>query len=149
MSNRILSYMGRLADDEIETILLSTKKGEIGYRIIKLQIMSGRPFAESAEHVVKLFKDEDVANAKLDGLVDFSDNRLLGVAIINNHSSGYQDPSIPVIIFDQTIFNQDIYITHVDLQASEECNYYLELEVIKLDESHAMVATLKDIRNNS
>lgn len=146
--NKILSYRGKLADGELETIRLSTKKGEVGFRIIKLQIMAGRPFVEAAEHIVKLFKDEDVANSKLDGLVDFSDNRLLGAAIINNDSSGYANPSIPVIIFDQEIFNQDIYITHVDVQAAEECNYYLELEVIRLNEMEAMVATLKDIRNN-
>jgi hypothetical protein len=52
-------------------------------------------------------------------------------------------------MFDHEIFNQDIFVTHNDNEGSLAINYYLELEVIKLDESQAMVATLKDIRNNS
>ena len=45
-------------------------------------------------------------------------------------------------------FNQDIYVTNKDANGSKPVNYYLELEVIKLSEDQAMVATLKDIRNN-
>ena len=45
------------------------------------------------------------------------------------------------------IFNQDIYITHVDSDASAPINYYIELEQIKLDLNENTVATLKDIRN--
>jgi len=144
MSNRILSYRGLLADGAQETILLSTKKGEIGYRITKFQAISNDPGITDREHILKLFKD---AQSTVTGTVDFSDNRLLGTVFVTNRSdtllSGMN------IIFDQEIFNQDIYITHFEARSSGSCNYYLELEVIKLDESQAMVATLKDIRNNS
>jgi len=37
MSNRILSYRGLLAEAGQDTILLTTKKGEVGYKIIKFQ----------------------------------------------------------------------------------------------------------------
>jgi len=50
------------------------------------------------------------------------------------------------MIFDQEIFNQDIYIGTKDTQGNA-MNYYIELEQVKLDLSQSTVATLKDIRN--
>ena len=44
-------------------------------------------------------------------------------------------------------FNQDIYVTHEDTVGSQPCNYYIELEVVKLALDENTVATLKDIRN--
>jgi len=52
----------------------------------------------------------------------------------------------PIIIFDNVTFNQDIFITAIDIGAAAECNYYLELEQFTLDLSEATVATLKDMR---
>jgi len=45
------------------------------------------------------------------------------------------------------VVNQDIYITHIDTNGAIPCNYYIELEQVKLDLSENTVATLKDIRN--
>jgi len=57
-------------------------------------------------------------------------------------------PIQQVIIFDQEIFNQDIYIGNQDVAGSNsKINYYIELEQMKLDLSENTVATLKDIRN--
>jgi len=146
MSNRILSYKGLIASDGQDTILLTTKKGEVGYRITKFQIMFSAPGSENAEHVVKIYKEPQ---STVDGLIDFSDNRLLGAAYIKERGADYYGHGNGPIIFDQEIVNQDIYVTHQAITAGGDCNYYLELEVIKLSEDQAMVATLKDIRNNS
>jgi hypothetical protein len=144
MSNRILSYKGQLADQEQETILLTTKKGEIGYRIIKLQAIAAEPGSQSQESVIKVYADEQTS---ILGTIDFSDNRLLGVVYYRDNNNDIY-PTSSDIIFDKEIFNQDIYISHFDVAAGQSCNYYLELEAIKLDESQALVASLKDIRNN-
>jgi hypothetical protein len=146
MSNRILSYKGMLASGQQDTILLSTNKGEKGYRIIKLEVISSLPATTTQESIVKIFKVDDKA---IDETIDFSDNTLLGAAFFEGHSNttttGHE-----VIVFDQEIFNQDIYIMGFDGSGGNQpINYYLELEVIKLSEDQAMVATLKDIRNNS
>jgi hypothetical protein len=149
MSNRILSYRGLLVSGGQDTILLSTKKGEIGYRITKMQLMPWIYGGGSSEQesVVKVYKD---FQSSISEIIDFSDNRLLGAGIVNNDDSGEDNATRDLIVFDYEIFNQDIYVTHVNQHADgAPCNYYLELEVIKLDESQAMVATLKDIRNNS
>jgi len=145
MSNRTLSYKELLAHDGQDTILLSTKKGEIGYRIKKLELFANTPGANSYEHVMKVFSKEQ---SGVDGDVDFSDSTLLGVAFLEGNNSNQYTDQLNVV-FDNITFNQDIYITHTDVGGSSPCNYYLELEMTKLDESQAMVATLKDIRNNS
>ncbi len=144
MSNRILSYRGLLADGGQDTILLSTKKGEVGYRITKLQVLSN-DLNTNLESTVKIYSKEP---STIDELVDFSDTTLLGTATFNQASQNYYNPGT-VIIFDSLIFNQDIFVTNKCSDAVGPINYYLELEIIKLDESQAMVATLKDIRNNS
>ena len=51
-----------------------------------------------------------------------------------------------VIVFDQEIFNQDIYISHKNVAGTDKGNYYLELEVIPLDDAGAEYTTLKDLR---
>ena len=52
------------------------------------------------------------------------------------------------IIFDNEIFNQDIYITCKDSDG-QPCNYYLELEQIQLDDVQATTAILKNFRNTN
>jgi len=149
MSNRILSYRGLLADGGQDTILLSTKKGEVGYRITKFQMMNPEAGASASEleSTIKIYKEEQ---SSVDAEIDFSDNRLLGAGQLGTHASFGTYGQSTIIVFDQEIFNQDIYVTHKNLHSDvAACNYYIEVEVIKLDESQAMVATLKDIRNNS
>ena len=144
----IKTFRGLLADDGQDRIRLSTIKGKVGYRIVKFQISTTQPFdASIEEHVVKIYNE---TQSTIDGVVNFTDSSLLGVAVVSNNTAGYQYPiSTQPVIFDREIFNQDIFITAKVSNSADPTNYYLELEVIKLDESQAMVATLKDIRNNS
>jgi len=145
MSNRILSYRGVLADGAQETILLSTKKGEVGYKITKFQLFPGAPGVTGQQSIVKIYKD---LQSTIDGDVNFSDNRLLAAGYFAQLISS-AETTAEIAVFDNEIFNQDIFITHYEDANTIAINYYLELEIIKLDESQAMVATLKDIRNNS
>lgn len=144
MSNRILSYKGLMTDGALETILLSTNKGEKGYLVRKFELMPQDP-DEDIESAAKIFTTEPDAATTT---IDFSDNRLLGAGIIRG-GTGVSQPLTLITIFDHIIFNQDIYITMKGASYAANVNYYLELEVIKLSEDQAMVATLKDIRNNS
>jgi len=145
MSNRILSYRNLIANGGQDTILLSTKKGEVGYRITKFQTIANTPGNTGVESIVKIYKTEQATPSTT---VDFSDNRLLAVSYYQDDANEAY-PSSQNIIFDQELFNQNIYVTLKQGTGSHSMNYYLELEVIKLDESQAMVATLSDIRSNS
>ena len=143
--SRIVSFRGLLADGAQERIPLQTNKGLIGYKIVKFQIITSLPGTGlDYESCLKIYK---VLQTAVDAVVDFSDNRLLGVAYMSGDSASVtavQD----TIIFDNEVFNQYIYITHVDSSAAQACNYYIELEQRDLALDEATVATLKDIRNN-
>jgi len=141
----IKTFRGLIVDGGQDTIVLHTNDGSTGYRIVKFQIMGVNPGAggSTQESVVQIWKVEQTT---VTGEIDFSNNVLLGVAVLmQNDSSAYQFSTD--VIFDKEIFNQDIYITHKDQDVSISCNYYLELEQVKLDLSENTVATLKDIRN--
>jgi len=144
MSNRILSYKGKLVNGGQDTILLSTRKGETGYRIRKFQAM-GTSEDENYEATIKLYS---TFQSPVNIAVDFSDTSLLG-AILYGDQNSPATAAVQTIVFDQVIFNQDIYVTFDDANSSADMNYYLELEMISLTEDQAMVATLSDIRTNS
>ena len=138
----IKTFRGLILDGAEDKIRLSTKQGKIGYRIVKLQVMQDEPGQESAEHTVKIYR---VSQTSIDNKVDFSDSQLLGVALWHKQS-GVTYPSDNSVIFDSVIFNQDIFVTHVDTDGSYPCNYYMELEVMNLSDNEAAVSTLMDIR---
>jgi len=140
----IKNFRGLLANDTEDRIRLSTIKGKVGYRIIKLEVIPALPYGATAEHVLKIYKEEQ-SSITVD--VNFTDSALLATAIINNDGAGYRYPSSPVIIFDSEVFNQDIYASHKCADGTTALNYYLELEVIPLDDAGAEYTTLKDMRS--
>ena len=133
-----------------DIVALHTIDGSTGYRIVKFQIM---PHAlgdnNDQEHVVMIWKTDhsaDLATTKT-SRADFSDNTLLATGYVVNDISTSLHYSLNVV-FDNEIFNQDIYITLRDIAGgAQPCNYYIELEQISLDLNENTVATLKDIRN--
>jgi hypothetical protein len=140
----IKSFRGLLGDLDKQTIRLATNNGSIGYRIKKFQLIGRTPGSMTIEAVVKIYKTPQTGTP--DGTVDFSDNTLLAAGYyIDNSNSVY--PGFETIVFDNEIFNQDLYVTAFDASTGEFINYYIELEQVKLDLSENTVATLKDIRN--
>ena len=141
----IKTFRGLIADNAIDKVVLHTNDGSTGYRIVKFQLFPSDAGTAKQESVVKIFSESQAAGSAT-STVDFSDNTLLASAYLALNDAAYYGMDI-VTIFDNMIFNQDIYITHVDVKAAIACNYYLELEQIKLDLGENTVATLKDIRN--
>jgi hypothetical protein len=99
------------------------------------------------ENIGKIWKTNQTSIPTSSAEVDFSDNTLLAVAIWTMGETTYSQDS--TVIFDREIFNQDIYVTHTNQASNEACNYYIELEQIKLSDNENTVATLKDIRNRA
>ncbi len=143
----IKTFRGKIADGAQDTIVLHTRDGSVGYKIVRFTLMStdyGVAGGDSHTSVIKVYKIKQTTS---DEFVDFSDNTLLAAATYERNTAiGGQ---VQAVFFDNEIVNQDIYLTHKDTQAGQECNYYLELEQIKLDLNENTVATLKDIRNLS
>jgi len=142
--SRIVSFRGLIASGGQDTIVLHTTDGSIGYKITKFQLMGEQPGTVAMEHVVKIYKTEQTA---VDANIDFSDNRLLAAAYMQDNIGEHYVSSVDVV-FDNEIFNQDIYVTCFDVKAEAvPMNYYIELEQMPLDLNANTVATLKDIRN--
>jgi len=141
--SRIVSFRGLIADNATETIVLHTNNGSTGYRIVKFELMLHKPGVLIQESVVEIHSTVPTSPT---GIVDFSNNTLLAAGVLQGHdSSAYQ--FVQQTIFDNIIFNQDIYVTHIDVDGTAPVNYYIELEQMPLDLNENTVATLKDIRN--
>lgn len=139
----IKSFRGKIVTGGIDTILLHTNDGSTGYRITKFKSLPTDNYGTQNHEL--LFKIYKVPQTTADDTVDFSDNTLLGVSYTAITTSASY---VEHIVFDNEIFNQDIYITMVDGSGNGyPGNYYIELEKINLDLNENTVATLKDIRN--
>jgi len=138
----VKTFRGLLADGGQDHIRLSTIKGKVGYRIVKLQVIGSEPGEDTYEHTVKIYKQKQTT---VDNTVNFTDSDLLGVAYWQEAPNNAY-PSAVDIIFDREVFNQDIYITGDATDGSNPINYYLELEVIPLDDKGAEYTTVKDLR---
>jgi len=142
--SRTISYRGLIGDGEQQQIALQTIDGLIGYKITKFELMPNNPGVGGPESVVKIYKTQQ---SSVDGVIDFSDNRLLGAAFQKTQEDSANTEAGIITIFDNEKFNQDIYVTAIDVRGALKVNYYIELEQMKLDLNEQTVATLKDIRN--
>ena len=143
----IKTFRGLIADGATDTVALHTNNGSTGYRVIKFQIIGTDPVDTSQESVVQIWTvNPNLPTATSE--IDFSDQKLLASAVWANNAAAANYGTNTIVIFDSMIFNQDIYITHKEKAAAQGCNYYIELEQVKLDLNQNTVATLKDIRNN-
>jgi len=136
----IKTFRGRIADDGQDRIRLSTIKGKMGYRIVKLELIAINGNI-NVEQVLKIYKISTTPSTD----INFTDSDLMAAGIlIANTGNAYNPPAI--VVFDQEIVNQDIYVTSKGHDTPAEINYYLELEVIPLDDAGAEYTTLKDMR---
>jgi hypothetical protein len=140
------SFRGLIADAGQDQISLHTRDGSVGYRIKKFQTISNQNSSGGAagEHFTFIWSIKQSSVSTNTPNIDFSNQTLLAV---NWSANNAERAFVQSIIFDNMVFNQDIYVTHMDLSGSESNNYYIELEQVKLDLNENTVATLKDIRN--
>ena len=105
----IKSFRGRLDHGTSTQLRLSTNKGLIGYKIKKFECITQEPGGHNVEHVTKLFtvKIDEVTTPT--AVVNFDNPLLLGVNYYRDGTSTERNTD-ETIIFDHTVFNQDIYI---------------------------------------
>ena len=141
----IKTFRGMMADGAIDTISLHTNSGSTGYQIKKLEVITESPADTAPEAILKIYS---VAQTAVTAKIDFSDQSLIAAAFYNQDATAANIVS-KVIVFDNMIINQDIYLTYIDdnTGSATSLNYYLELEQVNLNLNENTVATLKDIRN--
>ena len=149
--SRIISFRGKidgLDAGSSDTITLHTNTGSTGYQIKKLQIIQASPGTTDCEGLVVVWKIPPTVAQIAATTIDLSDNTILAVAFYSGQASAQTYSEDMTIVFDNEIFNQDIYLTYKDVRTSnDDMNYYIELEQMPLDLNENTVATLKDIRN--
>ena len=142
----IKSFRGLLGSGTQEKLNLKHLDGRTGYRIVKFEMFTNTPgIGNNAEHVIKIYK---ITQAAIDGVVDFSEQTLLAAGFLPVKTAEFTQEAI--VTFDGEIFNQDIYVTHADIGGNSiPCNYYIELEQMRLDSDEATMVTMKNMRNTA
>ena len=143
MSKKI-SYKGTLSIGTQDKITLKTNRGKVGYKITKFQLMPTKPGTTTHEYVGQIFSKDQTGSITQE--VKFTNNELLAV-IYYADSSSAADNQADTIIFDNAKFNQNIFINITDASGNTDpCNYYIELETMKLTDIEATMLTLKSIK---
>jgi len=139
----IKTFRGSLLNNIEDTIVLHTNTGELGYRIVKFELMPGVVTSD----IISIIKINKVSTATT-STIDFNDQILLAAGVIRVGNL-ISETHTSITVFDREVFNQDIFVNCKNLDADVAVNYYIELEQFKLDLGENTVATLKDIRNQS
>jgi hypothetical protein len=143
----IKTFKGKLDMGSQEQIRLSTNDGLTGYRINKFQLISSTPGTTgSVEYVGQIFLTDQTNN--ITNVVDFNDADFLAVAFYQDRANASSNTE--TIILDKETFNQDIFINITDAEGGTiPCNYYIELEQMKLDLNASTYITIKNIRSRT
>ena len=130
--HKVHSFRGLLGDGGEDKINLERQNANVAYRIVKFELFAASPGGASQESIVKIQREQ---GSTIDGTVDFTDVNLLGVGFLLNHLTATDNPAYMNVIFDNTLFSRDIYITHIDIKDVHSCNYYIELEEVPVSAS--------------
>lgn len=141
--SKTLSFRGKIDEGLEERIKLSTIKGKRGYRITKFQTITSSPGAYDYENTMKIYSKSQGSGSTG---VDFTESDLLAVHYSEDDATAAY-PISNVVIFDNQVFNQDIYVTSANVSGTQPMNYYIELETITLSDIQATQLTLKNLRN--
>ena len=145
MSDKI-SFRSSITKGTQQKINCKTNNGKTGYKITKFQILPSDIESGANEAAMKIYKKSQGVSPTVTTVIDFSDGTLLAAAMFLRDQATVATTS-DVVIFDNEIFNQNIFITYADGQGSAtSANYYLELERIKLTDAQATESTLKNLR---
>jgi len=120
------SFRGLLADGAQDRIRIEGATGDIAWRITKLQAITTSPGNTTAEAVIKVYREEQ---STVDGLINFVDAELLGIVFWSGRTSAVPGDTI---IFDNSLFTRNIYVTAKDVDSGRDTNYYMELEEVKI-----------------
>lgn len=133
----IKSFKGQLGDLEQDQIRLRGGDPMVGWKIRKFQIMGRLPAGENQESVVKIYQTEQ--DPPFQTSVNFREDALLAVAYLEAAADAKTESQPQIVVFDNIVFNQDIWISHADSESGGDINYYIELEEVKMTGAEAAV----------
>lgn len=148
----IKTFKGLIQDKSQVQLNLSTNRGLIGYKMLKLilfpQFVGSSTAGSEYESLLNVYTVKQTDTAGIS--TNYDNPTLIASATYFSEVSGspaYVIGSNTDLVVDNKIFNQDIFLVHENFHNDNAAiNYYVELEQIKLDLNEATVATLKDMR---
>jgi len=136
----IKTFRGKLEDGGQDQIYLHGGATGDGFKIAKFLVFpAGATSAFSYESFVSVFKNDDGTAVPGDGTPNFEDQRLVACAYYTQSSSGATNPEDINVVFDNEVFNQDIFIQHSNSESSAAINYYIELEQVMMPKGEQAV----------
>jgi len=130
-TGKVHSFRGLLAEGEQQRIRIQGPLGAIAWRITKFEVMGNKPgISSSVESIVSIWREEQTSVATSAFEVNFDNEDLLATAIWAMGETTYNIDT--AVVFDNALFSRNIWVTHTDNAAAEACNYYIELEEVKI-----------------
>ena len=144
-TGKIHSFRGLMVDGDQRKIRIQGPVGAIAWRITKFEIMVTTPGAADVESCVKVFREEQTA---VTNSFDFGDGELLaaGYTMDSGSAANFRLPS--TVIFDNALFVRNIYVTNFAASGSASCNYYVELEEVKVSATGMAQLSVAAARRN-
>jgi len=129
-TGKVHSFRGVLADDKQEKIRIQGSVGAVAWRIIKLELLPVAPGVNDYESIIKVYREEQ---GSVTGTIDFTEDELLAAAYLEGNKANNVSDFLNVI-FDNALFSRNIYVTHAEVSDDPgvSCNYYIELEEVKV-----------------
>jgi hypothetical protein len=143
--SKTITFRGQLDSGGMDEINLKTNTGKKGYKITKFETMPDTPGTNQTESIVKIYNK---TQSSVDALIDFTESDLMAArfqAIANGSNEAYA--TAVETIFDNTVVNQNIFVTAIELAGGRPTNYYIELESMTLSDVQSTQLTLKSLRN--
>ena len=141
------SFRGLLGDGGQDEINLERQNVNLAYRIVKFELIPYRAGDLKQESSVKVYREEQTT---IDELVDFTNTDLLAAAYLENNDSAAYIGVPFIVIFDNTLFSRNIYVTHDDAGGdARSCNYYIEIEEVPVSPATLMQLKLAVARKLS
>jgi len=145
--HKVHSFRGLLGSGGEDEINLERQNVNMAYRITKFQGIGTEPGETVMEHTLKIYREEQTS---INNTVDFSDVDLLAVAYITDNAGRQLDVG-SAVIFDNTLFSRNIFVTQVDTvgDPATSCNYYIEIEEVPVGAATLMQLKLQVARKLS
>jgi len=133
-TGKVHSFRGLLADGGQRKIRIQGPVGAIAWRITKLEGFPNLPGTQDCESVLQIFREEQSAVSITIATVDFDNAETLAASFYVDAASGSAGPVLTTIM-DNALFVRNIWITHTDTSGSQNMNYYIELEEVKVSKA--------------
>jgi len=130
-TGKMHSFRGLLADGAQERIRIQGATGEIAWRITKFEIFPNLPGTQANESTIQIWREKQDSVSTSTATVDFNNDELLAVSFVGTADDIYESKLL-VTIFDNALFVRNIYVTHTNADDAGACNYYIELEEVKV-----------------